>query len=90
MLLMKKYKKYTIILIETYRSIATPHTSTMSNIPTGLTGGFVLYVGEWTSINPNNPYIRQEIISGTSTWIRTTSNGGSTWGSWYKLTISSV
>lgn len=80
----------TYVQTGTYRSIATSHTSTMSNLPTGLTGGFVLYVGEWTSINPNNPYIRQEIISGNTTYIRTSSNGGSTWGSWYKLTSSSV
>ena len=71
-----------IIDCGTYRSTSTAHTSTMTNVPNGVTGGFTMYVSSYTSTSSNNQYRRQEIIQSSNTYIRHTSNGGSTWTAW--------
>ena len=71
----------------TYRSTTTAHTSTMTNVPNGLTGGFTMYVSGYTSGITNTNYRRQEIIASYNTYYRTTSNGGSTWTTWKKVVL---
>ncbi|MBR6689758.1 MAG: hypothetical protein IKL65_00305 [Bacilli bacterium] len=71
----------------TYRSTSSAHTATMTNIPNGVSGGFTMYVTGYTSIPTNGSYRRQEIICSCETYIRRTSNGGSTWTNWYKVVL---
>lgn len=80
----------TYVQTGTYKSLTQAHSATLSGIPSEINGGFVLYVTGYTSTSSSTTYRRQELIFGNSTYIRTTTNGGSTWGSWYKLTSSSV
>jgi len=77
----------TIIDYGTYRSTTTAHTSTMTNVPNGVSSGFTMYVSGYTSGPNNTLYRRQEIICSCETYIRRTSNGGSTWTNWYKVVL---
>ena len=80
----------TYVQTGTYKSLTSAHSATMSGIPSEINGGFTLYVTTYTSTSSSTTYRRQEIIQGNNTYIRTTSNGGSTWGSWNKITTSTV
>lgn len=77
----------TIINNGTYRSVATAHTATMQNVPSQVTGGFTMYVVSYTSTTNNNSYRRQELINSVNTYVRTTSNGGSTWSNWREISL---
>ena len=76
--------------IGNYRSTSASVTSTLTNVPNGLTGGFVLRVMAYTSLSSNAQYRRQEIVNGDNTWLRSTSNSGSTWTAWKKVTTTNA
>lgn len=80
----------TYVQTGTYRSETQAHSNTMTGIPSEINGGFTLYVTSYTSTSSSTTYRRQELVFGNNTYIRTTSNGGSTWGSWNKITTSTV
>lgn len=71
-----------VVDIGTYRSIKKADTDTMYNVPTGIDGGFTLYVLTWTSTPIDSTYIRQELIYGRMTYIRRSNDGGTTWSVW--------
>lgn len=69
----------------TYRSVKQADTSTMSNVPAGINGGFTLHVVPWTSNSTDTIYVRQEIVYSRWTYIRASNNKGSTWSAWNTL-----
>lgn len=71
----------TISLPGTYRSIATANTATMTNLPTGQTAGFTLFVCEDAGKN-GITNIRQELIRDSKVYIRYTNDAGANWSSW--------
>lgn len=74
-----------IIEIGTYKSTQTSVTSTLKNVPSDWTGGFILYVISYTSSYTGTVYRQQEIHAGGYIWIRYTGSGGSTWSAWRKI-----
>ena len=75
----------TVLDYGTYRSTATSHTSTMSNLPSGVTAGFTMYVSSWTSTADATTYRRQEIVQYYNTYVRYTNSEGASWSSWIKM-----
>ena len=74
-----------VVKYGTYRSVKQADTDTMSNLPSGINGGFTLYVVPWTSTPTDATYIRQELVYSRWTYIRASNNAGSTWSAWEKI-----
>lgn len=66
----------------TYRSVKKADTDTMSNVPSGISGGFTLHVVTWTSTPTDTTYIRQELIYSRFTYVRASNDEGATWSPW--------
>lgn len=80
----------TITAYGTYRSVSSEHTSTMTNVPLSVGGGFTMYVSGYTSTLGNKEYRRQEIIYTYNTYIRNTTDAGQTWTDWKVVKLSEI
>lgn len=67
----------------TYRAPSySNYTSTLANVPVGVSTGFTLYVMQYTSVYNNLAYRRQELIQRERSYVRYTNDGGTTWTEW--------
>jgi hypothetical protein len=71
-----------IVNTGTYRSVKQADTNTMQNVPTGINGGFTMYVVTWTSNVNDTKFRRQEILYARMSYVRHSNDGGATWSAW--------
>lgn len=76
-----------IVEVGTYRSIQASHTDSMSNVPSGIDGGFTLHVYNWTATAANEVHRRQELVYGRMTYVRRTIDSGATWSKWNTVAL---
>lgn len=73
----------TVLEFGTYRCVSD--SQSISNKPSGITGGFTMFVSAWAGDNSTTTYRKQVISYNDETYIRRTQNGGTTWSNWVKL-----
>ena len=75
----------TITTIGTFKSTSKAHSDTMTNTPSGISGGFRMIVSNWTGDENYNTLVRQELYYYNRTYIRCLQSDGVTWSAWQQL-----
>lgn len=75
----------TLTTVGTYKSVSKAHTDTMTNTPSGLSGGFRMVVSIWTGNADYNTLVRQELYYYNRTYVRCLQSDGVTWAAWQQV-----
>lgn len=75
----------TIKSIGTYKSTSKAHTDTMTNTPSGLSGGFRMVVSNWTGNETYETLVRQELYYYNRYYVRSMLSDGVSWSAWQRL-----